>query len=481
MQLPTEIADSVPLPDLTNPLDVDNIAAVYLTTIVEDSDDILCAIDLAMAMEGATAESEALEPISLAEARHHPDWLQWEAGIREELATLQAAGTWVLVDIPCGANVVGSKWVFRAKKDTAGNVVRHKAQLVTQGYSQVKGVDYFDMFAPVTTLMSIQTVLAMAARSNLELHQIDIKGVYLNGTLTNDEVIYMHQPPGFESIDHPHKVCHLRKTLYGLKQSGSIVHCFGLDELRPILNPMEPSTKLHLGQSPSTGTEYAAMRHVPYREAVSSLMYTSLTTCPDISSAVATVSCFLNNAGMPHWEAVRRIYCYLLGTKDLRLTYGGALSALIGYVDADGSMAEDCRAISGYAFFIDGGAVSWSSKKQEIISLLTMESEYVAATHAAKEALWLRLLIGELFAPFNEPTTLFSDNQSAITLTKDHQYHACTKHIDIHFHFIHWVMENGKIRLIYCPTTNMVADTLTKALPLPKVKHFAVELGLRPT
>ena len=209
---------------------------------------------------------------------------------------------------------------------------------------------------------------------------------------------------------------------------------------------MEPSTKLHSGQSPSTGTEYAAMQHVPYHEAVGSLMYTSLATHPDISYAVATVSCFSNNPGMPHWEAVKRIYCYLLGTKDLQLTYGGALSVLIGYADADSSMVEDCRAISGYAFLIDGGAVLWSSKKQEIVSLSMTESKYVAATHAAKEALWLRSLIRELFAPFDEPTILFSDNQSAIALTKDHQYHARTKHIDICFHFIRWVMENGKIR-----------------------------------
>ena len=155
VQLPTEITDSVPLPDLTNPPDVDNVAAAYLTTIIEDSDDVLCAINLAMAMEGATAESEALEPRSLAEAHRCPDWLQWEASIREELTTLQAVGTWELVDIPRGTNVVGSKWVFRTKKDAAGNVVCHKAQLVAQGYSQVEGVDYFDTFAPVATLASI--------------------------------------------------------------------------------------------------------------------------------------------------------------------------------------------------------------------------------------------------------------------------------------------------------------------------------------
>ena len=74
--------------------------------------------------------------------------------------------------------------------------------------------------------------------------------------------------------------------------------------------------------------------------------------------------------------------------------------------------------------------------------------------------------------------TLFSDNQSAIALAKDHQYHACTKHIDVHFHFIRWVIDDGKLRLIFCPTNDMVADSLTKALPSPKVKHFATELGL---
>ena len=151
---------------------------------------------------------------------------------------------------------------------------------------------------------------------------------------------------------------------------------------------------------------------------------------------------------------------------------------LIGYADADGSMAEDRKAISGYAFMINGGAVSWSAKRQQIISLSTTESEYIAATYAAKEALWLRQLILQLFGIILDATTLFSDNQSAIALTKEHQYHARTKHIDVRFHFIRWIVEEGKVRLVYCPTEEMVADILTKALPSTKVKHFARELGL---
>lgn len=567
VQMPTIIKEQVTL-------EGEGTAEQMLATMEEDE-----AHEVAMLISEVISEAEALEPSSLAEAKRRPDWPQWEQGIREELATLQNAGTWELADLPEGANLVGSKWVFRAKKDAAGNIVRYKARLVAQGFSQVPGVDYFDTYAPVAKLASIRTVLALSARQDLELHQVDIKGAYLNGELTNDEIIYMRQPPGFFSTEHPRKVCRLRKTLYGLKQSGrrwyqklveilvdqlgfkqcdvdqavflrrngedmeivvvhvddctiaattvdlitklkgqfreyveitdlgelhwllgievtrdrdartislsqksyidSIIRRFNFDELKPVSSPMEPHVKLTTTQSPSTSAEYAAMRHIPYREAVGSLMYAALGTRPDISYAVTTVSRFSSNPGMPHWEAVRRIYRYLIGTKDLRLTYGGIENVLTGYADADGSMAEDRRAVSGYAFMIDGGAVSWSSKRQEIVSLSTTESEYVAATHAAKEALWLRSLITQLFFPLSDPTTLFSDNQSAIALAKDHQYHARTKHIDVRFHFIRWIIDDGKLRLIFCPTADMIADTFTKALPSPKVKHFATELGLR--
>jgi hypothetical protein len=181
---------------------------------------------------------------------------------------------------------------------------------------------------------------------------------------------------------------------------------------------------------------------------------------------------------MEHWEAVKRVFRYLKGMRELWLGYGGVKKELEGYADTDGSMMEDRRAISRYAFIINGGAVSWSTKKQEIVSLSTMESEYIAATYVSKEALWLRSLILQLFGISLSTTTLFSDNQSAIALTKEHQDHAWTKHIDVQYHFIRWIIEEGKLGLIYCPTDELVADTLTKALPSAKVKHFAMALGL---
>ena len=224
----------------------------------------------------------------------------------------------------------------------------------------------------------------------------------------------------------------------------AIVRRFGLEDAKPLSTPMDPHVQLTTEQSPSTTAEVAEMRNVPYREAVGSLMYASLGTRPDITYAVSALSRFSENPGRAHWEACKRVFRYLMGTKTLRLTYGAKEVDLIGFTDADGSMHDDRKAISGYAFLIDGGAVSWASKKQEIISLSTTESEYVAITHAAKEALWLRSLIGQVFAPFSDPIPLHNDNQSAISLTRDHQYHARTKHIDIRYHFIRWVVEDSR-------------------------------------
>ena len=260
----------------------------------------------------------------------------------------------------------------------------------------------------------------------------------------------------------------------------SILTRFNFDNLKPISTPMDPHLQLSKTQCPETTIDVMRMKCVPYREAIGALMYAAMGTRPDIVFAVSTLTQYSENLGWMHWEAVKRVFRYLLGTRHLSLVYGGGKDGLEGFVDADGSSQEHRRAITGYVFLIDGGAVSWASKKQELVTLSTAESEYVAAMHATKEAIWLRRLIGEVFDPLSEPTTLHGNNQAAIALTKDGSYHARTKHIDIHYHFIRYSIEAGSIRLIYCPTDDQTADILTKALPSVKVKHFASALGLAP-
>ena len=220
------------------------------------------------------------------------------------------------------------------------------------------------------------------------------------------------------------------------------------------------------------------MRDKPYLEALGALQYLSIATRPDITYTVSILARFSRNPGIPHWNALKRVYAYLKSTRDFWLSFGGNKEQIFGYSDADGMSHEDRHAISGYVFMLNGGAVSWSSKRQDTISLSTTEAEYIALTHAAKEAIWFKNFLSEIFGPINHPISVLSDNQSAIALAKDDRFHARTKHIDIRYHFIRYVIEEGKIRLTYCPTEDMTADIFTKALTSLKAKHFAASMGL---
>src|SRR6266702_1467750 len=207
-------------------------------------------------------------------------------------------------------------------------------------------------------------------------------------------------------------------------------------------------------------------------------MYAAIATHPDIAFAVSTLSQFLSNPGIAHWEAVKRVFRYLAGTKTFELTYGSERHGLEGFTDADGATQEHRRAISGYVFLIDSGAISWSSRKQELVTLSTAEAKYVAATHAAKETIWLCKLLGKLFPSLLILTPLYCDNQAVLKLATDDNYHACTKHINLCFNFIQQTIASGVLKLLYCPTEDMVMDILTKALPKWKVVALVTTLSI---
>ena len=259
----------------------------------------------------------------------------------------------------------------------------------------------------------------------------------------------------------------------------AILAKYNFTDAKPLSIPMDPHVQLSTSQSPKTTVDIAFMKQVPYRSALRLLMYLAVGTRPDIAFAVSTLVQFTENPGPMHWEALKRVYRYLVGMKKWLLTYGTERKGLIRYADADGALQAHRHVISGHAFLIDRRAISWSSRKQELVTLSTTEAKYIAATQATKEIIWLCRHIGEMFQPLKSLTILYSNNQSAIMLTKNGNYHTRTKHIDIRYHFICFTIDNGSICLLYCPTEDMVTDTLTKALPSIKAKHFAFELGLR--
>ncbi|CAN1319888.1 Retrovirus-related Pol polyprotein from transposon TNT 1-94 [Linum perenne] len=162
--------------------------------------------------------------------------VNWNLAVKEEMQALVENDTWTVTELPQGKNTVGCKWVFTVKYLADGSVDRYKARLVARGFTQTYGLDYTETFAPVAKINSIRILLSVAVNMNWSLHQLDVKNAFLNGVL--DEEVFMTLPPGYEEVMGSGKVCRLKKSLYGLKQSprawferfGAAVKQFGFSQ-----------------------------------------------------------------------------------------------------------------------------------------------------------------------------------------------------------------------------------------------------------
>ena len=221
-----------------------------------------------------------------------------------------------------------------------------------------------------------------------------------------------------------------------------------------------------------------------YQAIVGSIMFAMIETRPDIAYATSVVSRHAKNPGKSHMEAAKQILRYLSATRDRGITFGGGDLSIQGYSDSDwAGDKEDRKSTSGYVFMLNNGPISWASKRQKTVALSSTEAEYMALTLAAKETIWIRLLMTELGLMQDDATptvnvleregaiALKGDNQSAIALANNPVLHSRTKHIDIQHHFIRNEVTEGRIDLTYVSTEHMVADGLTK--PLTHVKFFS--------
>jgi hypothetical protein len=154
------------------------------------------------------------ELTSFEEAMKHE---HWRHAMLDEMTSIEASGTWELVDLPPCTRPIGLKWVYKTKKDKTGVITKYKARLVAKGYVQQQGIDFDEVFAPVARLESVRLLLAHAACEGWAVHHMDIKSAFLNGIL--QERVYVEQPPGFVLRGHERKVLHLVKALYGLRQA----------------------------------------------------------------------------------------------------------------------------------------------------------------------------------------------------------------------------------------------------------------------
>ncbi|KAM6546496.1 hypothetical protein CsatB_027232 [Cannabis sativa] len=246
-----------------------------------------------------------------------------------------------------------------------------------------------------------------------------------------------------------------------------------MSEAKTVTTPLASHFKLAQNQAPANEEDRLYMDNVPYASCVGSLMYCMVCTRPDLAYALSMVSRFISDPGKTHWEAVKWILRYLNGTSNVGLLYrdnGKFETEIAGYVDSDYAGSIDTRrSITGYAFTVFGGCISWKLNLQKVVALSTTEAEYMAATEAIKEAIWLRGFTEELGFK-GEDITVHCDNQSAIHLMKNPMYHERSKHIDIKLHFIREVITRKEIQIKKIGTKENPADMLTKYVPQAKFR-----------
>ena len=544
-------------------------------------------------------------PKTRSEAKKSPHWNYWKQAEQVELNKMSQMNTSEVVLRPSGRKVLYSKWVYTYKiNNTTKTLDEFKARLVACGYSQIAGIDYDDVFAPVVKIQSVRILTALAVLLSLKVRQADIQTAFLHGKLSRE--IYMKMPPGYELMDQStghQKVWLLKGTIYGLKQSprewyavlsdtlksigftplvsdscvfilrqqsklpillmvyvddlllmctdedildklvllikdnfktrdmGEVDKIIGMEHVR-FDNSMyvgQPSyTKMILEQS-NHWTKHTGDTERPvdiklspmtegwehddtssllndedktvYVHQLMQLVYLASHSRPDISYATNTLSAYLQKPTNSASAALSRIMRYLRATWDFGLHYIKSNTTpvlfvndprdiekptltqlgleVVGYADANYGPKPDRKSRTGWCFMLGGAVTTWSSKKQPVISLSSTEAEYYALGDGVKEALWLRELMQEIGFTLDKPTTIHQDNQSTMAIALNPIHHSHVKHMSIRSHFIRDHIAKEEVKLVYCPTGDMIADIFTKALPVKQHQRLTSLMGLR--
>ncbi|WJX24545.1 hypothetical protein P8452_13640 [Trifolium repens] len=398
-----------------------------------------------------------IEPKNVDEALIDDGWI---VAMQDELNQFQRNDVWDLVPRPTHKNIIGTKWVFRNKLNEQGEVVRNKARLVAQGYSQQEGIDFTETFAPVARLEAIRLLLSYAVNNGITLYQMDVKSAFLNGVIY--EEVYVKQPPGFEDLKNPEYVYKLKKSLYGLKQAPRawyerlsnflLENGFEKDQSRKRwhLHPPNSLSKEEIGSK---------VDQKLYRGMIGSLLYLTASR-PDILYSVCLCARFQSDPRELHLTAVKRIFRYLKGTTNLGLLYKKSLdSKLVGFCDADyaGDKIER-KSTSGNCQFI-------------------AEAEYISAAKCCTQLLWMKYQL-EDYNIAESSIPLYCGNTAAIHLSKNPILHSRAKHIEIKHHFIRDHVQKGTIDIQFIDTEHQWADIFTKPLAIERFDFIKKNLNM---
>ncbi|GJW58339.1 putative ribonuclease H-like domain-containing protein [Tanacetum coccineum] len=380
-------------------------------------------------------------------------------------------------------------------KDERGIVIRKKARLVAQGYTQEEGIDYEEVFAPVARIEAIRLFLAYASYMGFTIYQMDVKSAFLYGTI--DEEVYVMQPPGCQDPQFPHKVY---KVVKAMKHKGEflLVQVYVDDIIFGSSNPKlcrEFEALMHDKFKMSAIGELSFFLGLPqvskhsidrenpwgkdgtgkdvdlhlYRSIIGSLMYLTASR-PDIMFAVCACARHQVTPKECHLHAVKRIFRYLKGHPKLGIWYPKESPFdLVAYSDSDyGGASQDRKSTTGGCQFLRRRLISWQCKKQTIVATSTTEAEYVAAASGCGQVLWIQNQLLDYGYNFMN-TKIYIDNNSAICIVKNPIFHSRTKHIKIRHHCIRDCFEKKLIYVDHIHTDDKVADLLTKAFDVGRI------------
>ena len=253
------------------------------------------------------------------------------------------------------------------------------------------------------------------------------------------------------------------------KYIGRVLERFDMSNCKPRATPCELKKDLSNNSDPVDSRKY--------REIIGSLIYLMTCTRPDLSYTVGKLLQYLSEPRQQHWVAAKHMLKYLRGTSHYELRYQKSEElGILAYNEAEwASNQSNRRSTIGFYFYLnkESSSISWKSKKQPTVALSTCESEYMALAKTTQESLYLiKLLNGMDPQQRYEPAKILGDNQGTIALSKNPVNRQRCKHIDIKYHFIRDALHKKKIEIIYCPTTDMIADIMTKSMTKLKLERF---------
>ncbi|GKD89251.1 putative ribonuclease H-like domain-containing protein, partial [Tanacetum coccineum] len=377
-----------------------------------------------------------------------------------ELLQFKLQKVWTLVDLPKGKRAIGTKWVYRNKKDERGIVVRNKAKLVAQGYTQEEGIDYDDVFSLVARIEAMRLILANASFMRFIVYQMDVKSAFLYGTIK--EEVYVCQPLGFEDPQFPDKV-YVDDIIFGSIKKSLCVEFEQMMHKRFQMSSMRELT-FFLGLQVMQKDDGIFISQDKYM--VDILKKFDFVTIKEASTPIDTNKALNKDE---EFEDVDRIFRYLKGQPKLGLWYPmDSPFDLEAFSDSDYAGASlDRKSTTGGCQFLGKRLISWQCKKQTIVANSTTEAEYVAAANCYGQVLWIQNQMLDYGFNFMN-TKIHIDNESTICIVKNPVFHSKTNHIKIRHHFIRDSYEKKLIQVIKIHTDHNVADLLTKAFDVSR-------------